>query len=186
MRFLNIFKKRRSIVISTLVLIATIVIFSSSITFQADEHHPLTVWASVENDVEVRIAITQISSGRFRLSAIFTPTLPGFYLYSKDLPRDGLRGLGRPTLVEIIKSDTIKVTGVLEADQPEEYIYMNALGMSFPVYPAGPVTLTIPFDLIGNDFSLSITYMACSDKTCLPPVIDKHIFIQIPDKFFDE
>jgi hypothetical protein len=66
---------------------------------------------------------------------------------------------------------------------------VESLDLSFPVYPAGPVTLSLPFEWVtGNNtvsMEVAITYMACSDKTCLPPVIDKHVIIQIPASFFD-
>ncbi|HEX2993610.1 MAG TPA: hypothetical protein VHP14_02235 [Anaerolineales bacterium] len=150
----------------------------------------LTVWTSTENEVDVRIEVIKRPSGQLSLSGTFTPTRQQFYLYGKDLPRDGLNGLGRPTLLEVLKSDSIKVTGPLTADQPVQYVYVKTLDLSFPVYPIGPVRLSLPFERIGNgspvSMEISITYMACSDRTCLPPVIDKHISIQAPASFFDD
>ena len=186
--FINFFKRRRNLVISALALLVITLIFSGYLAISSAEGRPQPVWASTQNEVEVKISILKDSSGQLRLSGTFTPTRPGFYLYGKDLPKDGLQGLGRPTLLEVTKSGSIKMKGALEADQPIENIYMNALGLSFPVYPAGPVTLSRPFELTGNSafMELSITYMACSEKTCLPPVIDKHVYIQVPENFFDE
>jgi hypothetical protein len=188
MLFNNFFKRRRNLVISALALVVTAIIFSGYIAIRSDQHRPVTVWTSTQNDVEVKISILKYPSGQMRLSGTFTPTRPGFYLYGKDLPKTGLQGLGRPTLLEVQQTGSIKITGALEADQPIKNIYVNALDISFPVYPAGPVTLSIPFEPAGNPafMELSITYMACSDKTCLPPVINKRVYIQVPEKFFDQ
>jgi hypothetical protein len=63
-------------------------------------------------------------------------------------------------------------------------------GVAFPVYPAGPVTLSLPIELIGNSNAISaevaITYMACNEKICSPPVINKLISIEIPASFFED
>src|SRR2546428_330591 len=58
-----------------------------------------------------------------------------------------------------------------------------ALGLTFPVYPEGAVTLRLPVILTPKDSAtavLSVTYMACSDRICLAPVIDKRIAVRIP------
>jgi hypothetical protein len=185
MLFNNFFKKRRSIAISALALL---VITITCIAIRSNEHYPVTVWSDTENDVNVKISIVKSSSGQLTISGVFRPTRAGFYLYSKDLPKDGLLGLGRPALLEVVTSNSVKITGVLDADQPVEEVYYNVLDISLPVYPPGPVRLSIPFELTGNSASmeLSITYMACSDKTCMPPVINKLVDIQIPEKFLDE
>jgi hypothetical protein len=161
-----------------------------AVTIRPEKHGLLTVWTSTKNDVEVRIDVVRRPSGQLHLMGTFTPTREGFQLYSKDLPKDGLNGLGRPTLLEVAKSDSVEVTGPLEANRPVQDIYVGTLDLSFPVYPAGPVTLSLPFEFVGNgdliSMEMSITYMACSDKVCLPPVIDKHIFIKVPAGFFDD
>ncbi len=183
----SFFKRRRSIVIGSLVLIVAALAIAGDVTLGFDEHRPLTLWQAAAHDVEVKIYILKDPSGQLRLTGSFKPTRPGFSLYSKDLPKNGLQGLGRPTLLEVNRSGSIMITGALEADQPVQNIYVNALGLTFPVYPAGPVELSLPFKLTGKSafMELSITYMACSDSTCLAPVIDKHASIQIPDRYFD-
>ncbi len=185
-----VFKKQRIIALSTLVLLISVIFLVYSIAVRPKRHELLTVWSSAENDVEVRIEVSQHPSGQLKLSGTFTPIRQQFYLYSKDLPKDGLNGLGRPTRLEVVKSDAVRLTGPLEANQPIQNIYVDVLGISFPVYPAGPVTLSLPFEYVGTgggaSVEISITYMACSDKTCLPPVIDEHIRIQVPASFFDD
>ncbi len=186
----KLFQKQQFGVLSTLVLIIGAAILLYCVVIRPEKYHRLKVWTSTENDVNVRIDVIKHPSGQLKLSGTFTPIRRQFYLYSKDLPKDGLNGLGRPTLLEVVNSDVIKITGSLEASQPIQNIYVPALGMSFPVYPPGPVTLSLPLEFVGNDnwasMEISITYMACSNRTCLPPVINKHIFIQVPASFFDD
>lgn len=190
MRWNNIFKRQRIIALGILVLIAGMAVLLYSIAAQPEKQRHVMVWNAAENDVEVKILVVEYSSGQLKLSGTFTPTRRKFYLYGKDLPRDGLNGLGRPTLLEVVKSDSIKVTGPLEADQPVRNVYVEVLDLSFPVYPVGPVTLSLPFELVSNDtlvsLEIAVTYMACSEKTCLPPVIDKQILIQVPASFFTD
>ncbi len=186
----NSFKIGQIIALTAFALIIGTGILFYTIAFHPAEDRLLMAWTATENDVEVKIHVMKRPSGQLRLSATFVPTRPQFYLYSKDLPKDGLNGLGRPTLLEVIRSDSIKPTGLLEADQPARDIYVETLGLSFPVYPVGPVTLSLPFELVASSKTVSmevaITYMACSDRTCLPPVINKHMFIQVPAVFFDD
>jgi hypothetical protein len=181
--------KRRILAFSVIVMATAMTILLYSAVRSGRQDH-LTVWIATEHDVEVRIDILKHPTGQLSLSGTFTPTREQFYLYSKDLPKNGLNGLGRPTLLEVVKSDSIKLIGPLEANRPVQDIHVDALDVSFPVYPVGPVTLSLPFEFVGDgsptSLEVSITYMACSDKTCLPPVIDKHILIRVPASFSDD
>lgn len=185
----GLFRRRWILVPGTLILVVGMAVLWDSV-IRPGQSSRLTVWTSRENDVDVRIDLLKHRSGEFHLSGTFAPTRPQFRLYSKELPEEGLNGLGRPTLLQVIESDSLKVTGPLTADKPVQDIYMEALNISFPVYPIGPVTLSLPFEFSGNGnpvpMEISITYMACSDQTCLLPVIDKHILIQVPASFFDQ
>ena len=144
---------------------------------------PTHLFGFTKNDVAVEIALKKYSPERLELLATFTPTREHFHLYSKDLPRDGLAGLGRPTLLEVRSpSDVIRLTGPLTANQPPRELYYKTLDVSFPVYPEGAVTLSQPFAWTGkmDAVELSVTYMACSDQTCLAPVIDKRFTAKFP------
>jgi len=136
-----------------------------------------------ENDVTADIALERDQAGQTWLAGTFTPTRAQFHLYSKDLPRDGLNGLGRPTLLEIVSTDSPAIVGPLIADQPTSEYYIELLEQSFPVYPDGAVTLRLPIELpnrIGTTpTELSLTYMACSARVCLPPVIDKRVTVSM-------
>lgn len=142
------------------------------------------LWEFSENEVSVRIEMVQRPSGQQAFIGTFTPTREHFHLYSKDLPKNGLNGLGRPTLLEVTSlSGAIRLTGSLKADQSTRELYFETLGLSFPVYPEGAVMLSLPFEWTGahdrDSIELSVTYMACSDQTCLPPVIDRRFTVEI-------
>lgn len=138
-----------------------------------------------EHGVDVSIRLEDSPGFGTRLTGVFTPSQPEFHLYSKDLPRDGLQGVGRPTLLELAPGGAIRATGPLTADQPEETNYVEVLQIGFPVYPAGAVSLHLPVSRAagdaGREAELSVTYMACKGGACLPPVIDKRVRVTLPE-----
>jgi hypothetical protein len=103
-------------------------------------------------------------------------------LYSKDIPLNGVDGLGRPTLIEFPSNSAMRARGILIEDvkaivpafEPKELL----------VYPDGTVTLSLPVELPpGNDWiddQVSVTYMACSASLCKPPVVGKTVSIRVP------
>jgi hypothetical protein len=139
-----------------------------------------TLVTFTENGVTVDIVAELKPSGQGWLSGTFTPLEAGFHLYSNDLPRTGLNGQGRPTLLDIISLGNIRVTGALVANQPT---ILWAQGLL--VYPDGPVILSWPIEWAGNSTSapteLSITYMACTKEICLKLVADRRVLVEIPD-----
>ncbi len=134
-----------------------------------------------ENDVAVTIQLDHDRQEGSFLSATFTPP-EGYHLYSKDIPINGLNGLGRPTRLELLSESHIRVVGELTESakagvpdfEPKELL----------VYPAGAVTLSLKIDLPpGRDWfndAVSVTYMACSDVLCFPPVEGKVVPIRVP------
>jgi hypothetical protein len=139
-----------------------------------------TLATFTENGVMVEIVAQLKPSGQGWLSGTFTPREAGFHLYSNDLPRNGLNGQGRPTLLEIVSPGHLKTTGALQANQPT---VLRAQGLL--VYPDGPITLSLPIvwaESTSTATELSVTYMACSEELCLKPVIDKRVSVEIPDQ----
>jgi len=136
-----------------------------------------------ERDVAVELAVEHDSAGQAWLAGTFTPTRPGYHLYGKDLPKTGLRGIGRPTLLEIAGGGSLRPAGPLVADHATGDLVVPELGLRFPVYPAGPVTLRQPVAFTGAGDApaeLSVTYMACTEGTCLAPAIDHRVRVTIP------
>lgn len=139
-----------------------------------------TLVTFTENGVRVEVIAQLKPSGQGWLSGTFTPLEAGFHLYSNDLPRNGLNGQGRPTLLDIVSPGNIKVTGTLVANQPTLFWAQGLL-----VYPDGPVILSWPIEWIENSASepteLSISYMACTKEICLELVADKRVLVEIAD-----
>ena len=132
-----------------------------------------------ENGVEVTIRLDHDAQGQDILAAAFSALEPGFHVYSKDVPREGLKGLGRPTLVELTSSSKMQLAGdLLDSIAPlSESIQEDIPGLL--VYPEGLVTLylpvTLPEDAGEITDEVSVTYMACSQKGCKKPVEGKII-----------
>jgi len=63
--------------------------------------------------VDVTIVLEREENDQFFLSATFTPLDPSLHLYSKEIPRKGVEGLGRPALLELTQGSSIKASGEL-------------------------------------------------------------------------
>ncbi|MEW6405702.1 MAG: hypothetical protein AB1649_28255, partial [Chloroflexota bacterium] len=129
------------------------------------------------------ISLTRYGPHDFALDAKFIPLETGLHLYSKDIPRTGVEGLGRPTLLELPETSKLAVLGDLIENVPAEIPDFEPKDLL--VYPVGEVTLSIPVALPPGtgwtDETVSVTYMACSDKGCKPPVMGKAIQIRVPN-----
>lgn len=146
---------------------------------------PALVLASfTESRVQVTISLEYDEEGA-ALAALFAPTEANAHLYSKDLPRNGVEGLGRPTLLELALDSHLEPRGELQADAVAETIVVAPNLPALPVYPAGPVTLRLPVRLPDEaketiTEQLMITYMACTPKGCYKPVDGKSVEVTIP------
>lgn len=112
----------------------------------------------------------------------FAPTRPGFHLYAMELPEAGVRGIGRPTRIRLVRSAVVHAAGQVVADRSPEELKVIPLGLTFPVYPAGPVTLCMPVTIgegVDQTVELAITYMTCSDQVCLPPVQNAKVVVSL-------
>ena len=164
-----------------LTLASSVIVVGVCVARQQAGRWPLTRF--VEHDVAVEIALERNPSGKTWLVGTYTPARTKFHLYGKDLPKEGIHGVARPTLLELVRSAAIRPAGPLVADQPTIDLHVQALGLTFPVYPEGAVTLRLPVTVALTDNAaaeVSVTYMACSDRTCLAPVVDKRISLRIP------
>jgi hypothetical protein len=137
-----------------------------------------------ENGVHVDLALEQDTNDRFLLASTYTPVDAHVHLYSTDLPRAGLNGAGRPTLLELPAQSGIHRIGQLIADKPVILDQFPTLNTAFPIYPDGPVTLRLPIAFDAHDTELhmkvNVTYMACSSTGfCLPPVENKSVMLSI-------
>jgi hypothetical protein len=167
-----------------IILVFTLFIIASCQPAPALEPgQTLQLASSAENKVEVAVALTRNQSGQFILSATFTPQLLSLHLYSRELPRNGVDGVGRPTLLELAEGSALKANGELtESVTSSQSSSLDPEGLL--LYPAGPVTLSLPVLLPdGNKWvndQVLITYMACDGQGCRAPVQQKPIAIKIP------
>ena len=132
-----------------------------------------------QNHVQVDIDLERDPSGQTYLAATYKPLDATFHLYSKDLPRNGIDGVGRPTLLEL--TGGAQSAGNLTDSVTATNMAVDGFDAPFPIYPDGPVTLRLPIKAEPGSSSvdLSLTYMACSlTGGCFPPVIDKRISVQ--------
>ena len=129
-----------------------------------------------KNGVAVDLQIEPRGDDAVDLTATFTPDkseLP-LHLYAVDLQGT----LGRPTRVELAPEEKASAAGPLKADQRAS----DVGGVS--IYPPGPVTLHLPVKAppgAGPDtpLKLLLTYMACTEKTCLMPVTREPVVITL-------
>ena len=179
-RYINTPRSFSSILWMFLTLSLLLVNCAPVPTLARNEAITLTTFS--ENGVEVVVKLQRAANGDVSLTALYTPLEAGFHLYSKDLPRNGIGGVGRPTLLELSPNTKMQAAGDLTASIASKMhvTYPNAL----PVYPDGPVTLTLPIRLPDSynwvQDEIVLTYMACSDTLCQAPVIEKTISIKVP------
>ena len=142
---------------------------------------PYKLAAFSQNYVSVKVFLEEDKQQKTFLLATFTPE-KGYHLYSKDIPRQGVSGEGRPTLLEPGPQSQMHPIGELTASAQDEVAGMGTDALL--VYPAGPVTLRLevrlPTGTGWHEDQISVTYMACSQSTCRPPVIGKLVAVKVP------
>ncbi len=142
----------------------------------------LAAFSDDTNQVAVIVRLERGLTGGIFLSATFTAPA-GYHLYSKDIPRGGVYGHGRPTLIELPAGAKMHPAGLLDESVSTEIFGHEPDGP--PVYPDGPVTLTLPVDLPPSQApwvadEISLTYMTCSMTTCDPPTVGKLVPVRVP------
>ena len=149
----------------------------SSLDLRPSSPYPLA--SLTESKVTVDIALVWNEDGQIWLEATFTPE-EGFHLYSKDIPRGGVDGLGRPTLLELLPGSKMTTTGTLSESIPA---IADTEIEGLLLYPVGMVVLRLPILLPEGegwfDEQVSVTYMACYESTCFPPVVGKIIPVRV-------
>ncbi|OKI54434.1 hypothetical protein [Streptomyces sp. MJM1172] len=170
---------------AALALFATAGLTSCSAA-KADQSAP-AVTRFTQNGVTVTLAVAGWKDAKGTLTATFTPTEAGYHLYSADLPAEGVEGVGRPT--------SVTVAGGLSADGPAsadaEVLRINLPGVEseVPVYPDGPVTLTLPVRAEGEGGASAgtakalISYASCNaEEGCNIPVLDRPVILNVTGK----
>lgn len=122
-------------------------------------------------EVTLRASVTTVV-------AVYRPTRAGFHVYSIDLPPGGVAGLGVPTRLRV--TGGLAATGPATASESPRLLDLPALGVRLPVYPDGPVTVSLPVRRTGRTADVLVSYGACSATTCLAPVVDHRTSLRPP------
>jgi hypothetical protein len=163
---------------TAVVLLPAVAGCSSTVATAAGATATLATATRVRAGVTVRVSLIDRGSGGSQLKVRFAPLSPGFHPYSLSLPNGGVQGLGIPTRLGV--RGALTAAGAVTADQPTRQLAIATLGVRLPVYPDGPVTLTLPVRRTdGRTAQIVISYGACSSATCLAPVIDEAIPLAI-------
>lgn len=125
-----------------------------------------------ESGVEVTLQVSATT-----VAAVYRPTRAGFHVYSISLPQGGVDGLGVPTRLDI--RGGLAATGPATASVDPRMLYLPTLGVRLPVYPDGPVTVSLPVRRTGRTADILVSYGACSAATCMAPVIEHRTSIRL-------
>ncbi|MEU5982559.1 hypothetical protein [Streptomyces sp. NPDC047434] len=142
---------------------------------EARAQRPAAVTEFNENGVTVRLSVSDWKASAGTLVATFTPDDAGFHLYSTALPADGIDGVGRPT--ELRTSGTVAAAGEPTVDAPVRTIEVPGVRGAVPVYPDGPVTVTLPIRATApGRANVLVGYASCSStEGCTIPVADRAV-----------
>jgi hypothetical protein len=98
----------------------------------------------------------------------------GFHVYGLSLPERGVDGLGVPT--RVVPAGSLTARGPASANEVEEQLTIADLGVTLPVYPPGPVTISVPVTKSARGRpSVTLTFGSCSDRICNRPVIARQV-----------
>lgn len=167
----------------------SLVLMLASCSFSASNPAPTSMVLAefTESYVKVTISLELGEASEAMLMATFTPTEPDAHLYSMELPKEGVEGLGRPTLIELPKGAHMQVAGELQESVSAVEDAVASDLPALPVYPIGPVTLRLPVLLPEGkgepvDDQVLITYMVCTPHGCHKPVVGLLVDVQLPVK----
>ncbi|MEX0171011.1 hypothetical protein [Streptomyces sp. LMG1-1-1.1] len=145
---------------------------------EAAPPHAVAVTEFNENGVTVRLSVADWKSEAGTLVATFTPDEAGFHLYSTTLRAEGVEGVGRPTEVRPVGS--VATAGEMTVDKPVKSITVPGVRAAVPVYPDGPVTVTLPIRATApGEAKVLIGYASCSStEGCTIPVADRAVSLR--------
>lgn len=134
-----------------------------------------------ENGVTVDLSVDRWDGSAGTLSAVFTPTAAGYHLYSLDLPPGGVDGIGRPIALRL--RGGLEQTGRPATGSPVHDLQLPGGLPPVPVYPDGPVTVTLPVHRAHEGpATVLVGYAACSEtKGCLFPVDSHPVELTVDD-----
>ena len=147
---------------------------------------PKKKWQSLhefsEEGARVEIMLEKDSEGQPWIAAAFRPLEAGAYVYGKDMPADGVDGLGRPIRLSIVSTGGMQPAGTAIADRVVEDKKIETLNQIIPQYPPGPVTLRFPVTLpsAAGSAELLVSYMVCGATTGCQPPVERRVMVSVP------
>ncbi len=137
-----------------------------------------------ENGARVEVLLEKDSDGQHWMAAVFSPLEKDSYVYGKDIPPDGVDGLGRPIRFAITSTIGAQPAGPAVADRVVQEKKAESLNLVIPSYPYGPVTLRFPITLPAASAStrteIVIGYMVCGETTGCQAPVEKRITVEVP------
>jgi hypothetical protein len=158
----------------------TLVGAASMVTLQTINTVNIPIITFEKHRVMVKLLIKYSEAGTTWIAAEFNPVDMRDSLYGKELPMEGVNGIGRPTRLEV--SGQLALSGGVVSSVFCSNKTFEDIEGDFPMYPPGSVALyqgvTIP-DTPVITFDVAVTYMACSDRgICLPPVMGHTVHVE--------
>lgn len=152
-----------------LMTAATLLVVTSADGMDATTAASSITSSATAGGAVVTATIVTGASGEAVLRVTIAPLDPGYHIYSLALPPNGVNGLGVPT--RALVKGAFTAVGRPVADAPTQYLRIAALDVALPVYPDGPVTLTVRVTRRGSGLTDVIaSYGLCSDARCMVPV----------------
>ncbi len=133
-------------------------------------------------NAQVELRLERDSTNQMILAATYQPKEPHLHFYSKDLPRNGVDGLGRPTLLELSQAGQLRSIGPIIADAIAAPDPTIQTAKPLLIYPAGPVTLRMPVEIDAQkpNQQILLSFMLCSSKGyCTSSVEQLPVTIQL-------
>jgi hypothetical protein len=157
----------------TIALLATMILLGG-----CQRSHPRHLTGRFQaNGVTVTVTLQASDRPSAHVTATFRPDQPGFHLYSIDLPPEGVDGLGIATKFSAVRG--LQATGPPSANRPLRTLRPTGLDVDLPVYPDGPVTVSLPVTPDPRESPVvAVSYAACSQQRCMMPVIDQAIALR--------
>ena len=150
-----------------LVLIVILTSCGAEITTPQAPYQVIEVLETVDSQhAQVELRLERDSTNQMILAATYQPKESHLHFYSKDLPRNGVDGMGRPTLLELSNAGQLRPLGKVIVDAIAAPDPSLETAKPLMIYPAGPVTLRMPVELDAQqpDQQVLLTFMLCSSK----------------------
>jgi hypothetical protein len=132
-----------------------------------------------DSGVDVTLQVTEWNGNSGMLTAVLRPERATYHLYSVSLPLHGIDGVGRPTRVSV--TGAVQSRGLPSASAPVHQLVVPGIPLPLPVYPDGPVTVTVPIRAARSGAAItSVSYAACSATYgCMVPVTGHRVELTV-------